>query len=107
MNNKKGLFFVLIGVSIGYLIYNFLSVDYEYGIMMNHHGYYDNYSSNLYYLNSVLVFLSYFTIIISTIILLSNKSTLKKSSMTILDQRLSKGEISIEEYLSIKTEISK
>ena len=74
---------------------------------MNHHGYYDGYSSSSYYLNSIFVLVSYLLIIASTIILLSIKKTSKNFSIEILDERLSKGEISTEEYLNIKSEISK
>ena len=59
------------------------------------------YSSSSYYLNSIFVLVSYLLIIASTIILLSIKKTSKNFSIEILDERLSKGEISIEEYQNL------
>ena len=107
MKKKKGLIYALLSISIGYLFYNYLFTDYSFGMMMNHHyGYYDDYSRAMYYLNGSLVFVSYTVIIISTIILLSNKTVSKDYSMTILDERLSKGEISVEDYQKIKGAIN-
>ena len=48
----------------------------------------------------------YTVIIISAIILLSSKTVSKNYSMTILDERLSKGELSIEDYQKIKGAIN-
>jgi uncharacterized membrane protein len=71
-------------------------------MMMNHHyGYYDDYSTVMYYLNGSLVFVAYTVIIVSAIMLLSIKPMSKNNSMTILDERLTKGEISVEEYKRI------
>ncbi len=73
---------------------------------MNHHyGYYDDYSRVMYYLNGGLVFVAYTVIIVSTITLLSVKPISKNNSMTILDERLSKGEVSVEDYKRIKEAI--
>jgi uncharacterized membrane protein len=102
MKKKKGLIYVLLSISTGYLFYNYLFTDYGFGMMNHHYGYYDDYSRIMYYLNSSLVFVSYTVIIISTIILLSNKTESTNYAMTILDERLSKGEISVEEYQKIK-----
>ena len=107
MKKKKGLIYFLLSISIGYLFYNYLFTDYGFGMMNHHYGYYDDYSRIMYYLNSSLVFVSYTVIIISTIILASNKTVSKKYSMTILDQRLSKGEISVEDYQNVKGAINK
>ncbi len=107
MRKKKGLIYALLGISIGYLFYYYLFTDYSFGMMMNHHyGYYDDYSSVMYYLNGGLAFAAYTVIIISTIILLSNKTRSKDYSMTILDERLSKGEISVDDYKKIKEMIN-
>ena len=106
MKMKKGLIYVLLSISIGYLFYNYLFTDYGFGMMNHHYGYYDNYSRIIHYFNSSLVFVSYTVIIISTIILLSNKTVSKGYSMTILDERLSKGEISVEDYQKIKEAIN-
>jgi uncharacterized membrane protein len=71
-------------------------------MMMNHHyGYYDDYSTVMYYLNGSLVFVAYTVIIVSAIMLLSIKPMSKNNSMTILDERLTKGEVSVEEYKRI------
>jgi uncharacterized membrane protein len=69
-------------------------------------GYYDDYSRAMYNLHGSLVFVSYTVIINSTIILLSYKTVSKDYSMTILDERLSKGEISVEDYQKIKRTIN-
>ena len=108
MKRNKGLIYTLLGLSIGYLLYNYLFTDYRFGMMMNHHyGYYDDYPSLMYYLNGGMVLLAYTVIIISTISLLSNKTSPKNEALTILDERLSKGEISIDEYQEIKGVINK
>ncbi|XMB71466.1 hypothetical protein RJI07_04940 [Mycoplasmatota bacterium WC30] len=100
---KKAIVYILISVSIGYLFYYYTFTDYGYGMMMNHHyDYYDGFSRTAYYLNAILVFVSYTIIIISTIFLITKKTVSKNNSMIILDERLSKSEISIEEYQKIK-----
>ncbi len=106
MKKKKGLIYVLLSISIGYLFYNYLFTDYGFGMMNHHFGYYDDYSRIMYYSNGSLVFVSYTVIIISTIILLSNKTISKNYPMTILNERLSKGEISVEDYQNIKRVIN-
>jgi uncharacterized membrane protein len=106
MKKKNGLIYVLLSISIGYLFYNYLFTDYGFGMMNHHYGYYDDYSRIMYYLNSSLLFISYTVIIISAIILLSSKTVSKNYSMTILDERLSKGELSIEDYQKIKGAIN-
>ena len=107
MKKNKGLIYVLLSISIGYLFYNFLFTDYGYGMMNHHYGYYDDYSRIVYYLNSSLIFISYSVIIVSTIILFSNKTESNNYYMTILDERLSKGELSVDEYQKIKEAINK
>jgi uncharacterized membrane protein len=107
MKKKKGLIYVLLSISIGYLFYNYLFTDYGFGMMNHHYGYYDDYSRITYYLNSSLVFISYTIIIVSTLILITSKTESKDYSMTILDERLSKGEISVDEYRKIKGVINK
>jgi len=106
MKKKKGLIYVLLSISIGYLFYSYLFANYGFGMMNHHYGYYDDYSRTMYYLNAILVFISYTVIIVLTIILLSNKSVPKKYAMTILDERLSKGEISVNDYQKIKGAIN-
>ena len=102
MKKKKALIYFLLSISIGYLFYSYLFTDYSFVMMNHHYGYYDDSSSAMYYLNSGLVFISYTVIIISAIILLFNKTVSKDYYMTILDERLSKGEISIDDYQKIK-----
>lgn len=107
MKMKKGMIYGLLSISIGYLVYNYLFTDYRYGMMMNHHYvYYDDYSRILYYLNSGLIFIAYTGIIIAIIILLSQRTLPRNNISTILDERLKKGEISIEEYKKIKSVIN-
>ena len=89
-------------ISIGFLFYNYSFTDYGYGMMAHHYGYYDSYSGLTYYLNMSFVIISYSVIIIGTIALLSMKTKPPKNSLKILDERLSKGEISIDEYQNIQ-----
>lgn len=106
MKRKKGLIYILMSISIGFLFYNYLFTDYGYGMMAHHYGYYDSYSGLTYYLNMSLVIISYSVIIIGTIFLLNMKTEPTKNSLKILDERLSKGEVSIEEYQKIKRVIN-
>jgi uncharacterized membrane protein len=52
-----------------------------------------------------LVFVAYTVIIVSSIALLSVRPISQNNSMTILDERLSKGEVSVEDYKRIKETI--
>lgn len=106
MRKKKGLIYFLLSISIGYLFYNYLFSNYKFGMMMNHHyGYYDDYSRVMYYLNGSLVFVAYTVIIVSSIALLSVRPISQNNSMTILDERLSKGEVSVKDYKRIEETI--
>ncbi len=106
MKRSKGLIYFLLSISIGYLFYNYLSTDYGYGMMSHHYGYYDNYSGIEYYLNTGLVVISYLLIIICTISLVNMKKDSTNYALVILDERLSKGDISIDEYKNIKEVIN-
>lgn len=76
--------------------------------MMNHHyGYYNYQYGNLDLLNNGFVFLAYFVLILCAILILKEKSTVSNTAMEILNERLSKGEISIEEYRTLTNLLKK
>lgn len=103
MKNKNVLLYSLIIIAIAYLIYHSLTTNYGFGMMMYHHyGYYDNYSITQYYLKSIGVFISYGVILFSVIVLLQRKSRRPNSYLRILNQRLSNGDINIDDYNTIK-----
>ncbi len=106
MNKVKGIIYVLIGISMGYLFYIYLFTNNGYGMMNHHYGYYDRYSGFSYYLNLGLVVLACSIIIIGIIILLSKMKISRNDAIPILEERLSKGEISIEEFQKIKRSIN-
>jgi uncharacterized membrane protein len=101
MKNKKVLLYFFAAISIGFLLYNYLFTGIEYGMMNHHYGYYNNYSRNLDLLNTGSVFLAYIILIISAIFILKENSTTSYFALEILNERLSKGEISIEEYQNL------
>lgn len=106
MKNKNTIFYVLLLMSIGYLLYSYTFVDYRYGMMMDHH--YDYYGSRLVannFVDSIFVFIAYSLITLSLIVILPKKWKSSKNTFIILDTRLSKGEISIDEYRLIKKEL--
>lgn len=107
MKRKKGLIFLFLGSSIGYLIYSYLFIDYGLGIMKHHYGYYDDYSRIMFYSNGCMVIISYTVIVVSTIILLSYKIVPKTYSMALLDERLLKGEISVDDCQKLKRVINR
>ena len=87
---------------MGYLIYNYLFLGNKYGMMSNHHGYYDNYSQPFYYLHNGLLVLASAFLIIIFLVYVNKKFSSSSDAMRILDNRLSNGDISINEYQSIK-----
>lgn len=87
-------------------MYNYLFTDYRYGMMRHHYGYYGDYSGFGFYINSFLVVIAYILLITSTIFLLRGFQQSSHNAMTILENRLTRGEISIEEYNQIKEIIS-
>lgn len=102
MKNRKYIYFVLATISIGFLVYNYFSTGLEYGMMSHHYGYYNNYSRNFDLLNTGLVFLAYVVLILCAILILREKTTVSNTALEILNDRLSRGEISIEEYQTLK-----
>lgn len=101
MKNKNTLYYVLAMISIGYLVYNFVSRGLEYGMMNHHYGYYNYPARDIDILNTVVVFLAYIVLILSAILILKEKTNSNNKSLEILNNRLSKGEISIEEYKTL------
>lgn len=92
---------------MGYLLYVYTFTNYGFGMMMSHHyGYQNNYPSAMHYLNRTLIVVAYIVIIISAIMLISMKTDKKNHAMTILNERLSRGSVSIEEYKEIKKTIN-
>lgn len=107
MRKKETIFYLLICVSIGYLLYNYLFSEFNYGMMGHHYGYYDDFSWTNFYISRGLEIGAYLLIILSSVFLIKNKRSTHNSSLSILDNRLSRGEISIEEYSRIKRIINK
>jgi len=105
MRRKNGVIYILLSGSIGYLFYSFLFTDVRYGMMGHHYGYYEGYSNFHYYTNLMLIFAAYVVITFCLVILLSKRSQGNNNAITILNERLSHGEISIEEYQTIKKEL--
>ena len=101
------LIYFLLSISIGFLFYSFVLSDVRYGMMGHHYGYYDDYSPLNYYINSAMIYISITILIIGFIMLLSKKTSRNSTAISILDSRLSSGEITIEEYKRIKSEIQK
>ena len=106
MKKKKELIYFLLSISVGYLFYYYVFTDYGFSMMGGHYGYYESYSGFTYYLKTSLLFLSYAVIITGIIILLNDKTKSKSQAMIVLDERLLKGGISIEEYKNIKRVIN-
>lgn len=104
MKKKNIIIYPLLSLSTGFLLYRYFFTDVSYG-MMRHHGYYDGYSSFNYYVNSLLIFIACSVIFICLMLLYSQKAHSKNTALTILNDRLSRGEISIEEYREIKREL--
>jgi uncharacterized membrane protein len=52
-------------------------------------------------MNTGFVFISYIVLILSAILILKEKTIASNTALEILNDRLSKGEISIEEYQTI------
>ncbi len=74
--------------------------------MMHHMGYYDNFSSTTYLFSVGILVLAYIGIIVSLLMLFSQQTTKTSNALEILNERLSKGEISLEEYREIKRTIN-
>jgi len=101
MKHIRVILIVLIGSSLGYLIYDYVNGGFKYQNVMVHHMY-SNQSDFSYFVNSVLM-----TVIIVSVIFLvfsfkKNTRNGKTTALQILDLRLSKGDISMEEYNDIK-----
>jgi len=107
MRKNNSIIYIMLSLSMGYLIYKFIFTEYSYGMMSHHYGYYDNYSGFEYYLHGGLTLLAYSTIVIGVLLLISKSRISNNNAYSILDQRLSKGELSIEEYQKIKDTIQK
>jgi uncharacterized membrane protein len=101
MNNKKALLYFLAVISIGFLIYNYYFTGSAYGMMNHHRSYYNDYFRDIDLLNTAFVFFAYFVLIISSVLILKEKATASSTALNILNERLSKGEISIEEYQTL------
>ncbi len=108
MKRKKIIYAMIIILSIGYLLYNFLLTDARYGMMMYHHyGYYDNFTRTQFYLNSVFNVFVYFVILIFIFKLVLNSKKTEDKHLLVLNRRLIDGEISREEYIDLSREIKK
>lgn len=105
MKTKNTVLYSLIFISSGYLLYSYIFTENRYGMMRHHYGYYDDYLMNNFYLNTVFVFVSYAVIVTSILYLLLNSQRNNNNVLMILNSRLSKGEITVEEYEIIKSTI--
>lgn len=105
MKQKKVLIYIVLFLSVGSVIYNYIFNDYGYGMMNHHYGYYDDYSLDMYYLNMGLLGVSYIAILICVFMLIGMRVNFDSKATTILNERLSRGEITLEEYRKIKETI--
>ncbi|MEC9485843.1 MAG: hypothetical protein UMR38_08280 [Candidatus Izemoplasma sp.] len=104
---KNYVVYPMLIASIGYLFYYYLLSGYNSGFMMMHHmGYYDNFSSTSYFINIGLLILAYIGLIAAILILVSKQTSQSNNALEILNERLTKGEISLEEYREIKRTIN-
>ena len=76
-------------------------------MMYHHYGYYSDYWTTDVLIYRALSTLAYIIIIIGTAILLLRKSKYIDKSFEILNNRLSSGNLSLEEYRQIKKELQK
>ncbi|MFK5883450.1 MAG: hypothetical protein QM489_03810 [Candidatus Izemoplasma sp.] len=107
MKKIKGLIYLLVIVSIGYLFYNYIFTDFGYGMMSHNSRYYNNYTVYSHNSNWGLVVIACAVLVISVIVLIFKHTEPKNEPRLILDQRLSNGEISIEEYQNLKKIVNK
>lgn len=108
MKFKKGTLILLMGLSIAYLVYQYLTSDFRFGMMMYHHyGYYDSFPLEDYYVRILFQVIAYAVLIVSGILLYKLSHSKTKPFLTRLNQRLSSGEITIAEYNQIKQEIER
>lgn len=107
MKMKSLFVFAILIMSFAYLVYNSFFIGNSYGFMHHHYGYYDNSYSSTYYTYAILNAIAYLIITISWIYFLLEMNKKKSGYIKILNERLSKGEISIEEYSEIKRSIEK
>lgn len=103
--NSKIVYIALIVISLGFLLYTYIFTSYGYNMMMmrHHYGYSEEFRTLDQYIFSVLIVVAYLTLILAIIrLLISRKSDSNLKALNILDERLSKGEISVDEYKEIK-----
>jgi len=91
------LLLVIIGSSLGYIIFDYLNGGFDYQNVMYNHMY-SNQSNTGYILNSVLIMIILFSVIILVLSFQKNPMNSSSNVVKILDVRLSKGEITIEEH---------
>lgn len=101
MKSKILLYYFLAVIAIGFLMYEYFFTGIEYGMMNHHYGYYNYHSRNLGLLNTGFAFISYIVLILCAILILKEKTIASNTALEILNDRFSKGEISIEEYQTI------
>ncbi len=106
MKKKKTIFYLLLSFSIIYLLAAYLLNNFRVGSMMYYH-YYVGTSNVLDYFNSIVLWLGITSFLI--IILLSFDAGVKKPQdlKKILDNRLERGEITLEEYIELLRLVSK
>lgn len=109
MKFKKIILYFLLITSIAYLIFNRYFSTYGFGMMMYHHyPYYSDYTFAQYYLRLFFNVIAYLIIALSLFTLIKSRNrNFNKDYLKILDVRLSKGEITLDEYKFIKGELNK
>lgn len=105
MNNKKTIYVSLILISVGYLAYYYLFTDRAFTMMHHHYYYYNQSTRTTYLLQGLLRFIAYMNISIFSLLLFIDYIKPKREYLDILNLRLSKGEISVEEFRELKNEI--
>jgi len=104
---KRIIAIIVLVASVGYVVYSNLFGGFPRGIMMFHHfGYYDDFNFSDYLLQTGLLVVSWSGILFSLLYLFKGFLVKKASPINELDLRLAKGEISVDEYTTLKQEIS-
>jgi uncharacterized membrane protein len=106
MNKKTIILLFAILISLSYFIFSYLNNGFGNDVMMFHHGY-STQSNFMYYTNGIFLWLGFSSLLILLFINKERSNGNQKYLTNILDTRLSRGEITIEEYKEIKDTIEK
>ncbi len=106
MKKKKRIFYLLLSFSIIYLLVAYLLNNFRFESMMYHH-YYSESSSMIFYLNSIAIWLGFSSFLILILLAFDKGVKKPKDLKELLDNRLERGEISINEYNEILKMVKK